>query len=451
MIKHNIVYSPEGKNLDETTRGYASNITAKKVWQLHNDTGRLGYSAQSYSPVFLMTINKALSPHYDQLLINFSVLVIDEVSIVPSTDFMALMSVNPTAVVCYGDHMQGYPFEAEEFNSDPVNQSPVHALGLVGSPFHLAISAPPRMPQAYAEFFMQFFYKNRANVTLDSLAPLSDHFSILFSNKMFPIKRYRPLREKAEANPKVGHEKPNHVGTFDCLKFYDDRKLHPDFVKSFSQFKPKLAIHAKFCPKVISSKHNCLLALYYQSIMQPRDYYITPYLGQHEFINVVLKHLNSYTLRPVQGQESDYVFYDFVCGTASPFVTNSSQIVALSRFKTHMTLSFVPDIIVANKIWQFSFTERRDVWSNYQSFDLAVRNADKRICSDHNGDNPFKWYFFLKVLELSFSKAGKLPYQLTQDVPKVDFEFDHGTDNYYDDMPHDYDFAPYLPADANID
>jgi len=448
-IPHNIVLSGEARKTYKFTE-YSNNLTDSAYWELFGDSKNLKDSSVTFSPLFIMTSNKGLSPKYQERLIYFDLTLVDEISLMTVREFLALVSMNPAAIVLYGDHLQGFPF----FSSlVPINKStivsPVTALELVGSPFHLQINGKFRMPESYSRFFSDFFYCNRAHYKVSSITNISSFVKVLFDNSDFlKLGKYRNKIDSKEIDAPKNKKKNKGKGTLIGGFNYDGSTNYNDFYKGYEKLLSKVKIKADqkqldfmsaFKPAVKTSRHNLLLIYYLMTVFDAKtDAHVTTYIAQNEF--ALSMGLNSKTVRPIQGDESERVFVDYVTPVVTPFVTNSSQIVALSRFKTTLVFLSIPDVIVNKRRWKFVFDRDKTIWDNYQSFCSSVNSLkDPLVSIDHNGDHSLKWFFFLKVVELALSMVNQLPYALQTFSPSDNFalDWDDNDDEYYDQNDHE--------------
>jgi len=229
---------------------------------------------------------------------------------------------------------------------------------------------------------------------------------------------------------------------------YDGSTNYNDFYKSYEKLLSKTKIKADqkqldfmsaFKPVIKTSRHNLLLIHHLMTVFDAKtDAHVTTYIAQNEF--ALSMGLNSKTVRPMQGDESERVFVDYVTPVVTPFVTNSSQIVALSRFKATLVFLSIPDVIVNKRRWKFVFDRDKTIWDNYQSFCSSVNSLkDPLVSIDHNGDHSLKWFFFLKVVELALSMVNQLPYALQTFSPSDNFalDWDDNDDEYYDQNDHE--------------
>jgi len=108
----------------------------------------------------------------------------------------------------------------------------------------------------------------------------------------------------------------------------------------------------------------------------------------------------SYTMRPVQGSTISNVVVDFVRATNFQSITNSDAIVFLSRHTKSLWFTRVPSFSPSWFSGPFFYDDSQTINSNYKRFVLNIsNNTGVTYLPDHNSDHPFKWRFFIWILE----------------------------------------------------
>jgi len=364
-VRYNVSLSDQGlaKRLDVDK----SNNMAKSVnLGLENLRKRVDFNIYSreFSKIFVMTINKLLSPKWEGNGFYPTTILWDEITLSTTGTFFSVLNKNPSNMITYGDEKQGTPFVSAKFDDEyGVLRSPINLFEIPNSPYHYFIRRAVRMPNPYGEFFLQFFYDLKcSSVLLNAFPELTRYVSFL-----------------------------HHYSTFEARH-------------------PTLADGKIFRGKETSWLNDMYDPVYMGDNPVKYDLIVTPYIAQLTLIRAMFPDIRVLTLRPAQGQQAKHVFLDFVRGGYSPFFTNTSMVVAMSRFQLRFAVSFIP-LLPSNYVaclMGYDYQDLMTVSDNYESFkSLFMANmrmypamfSDDFRPYDHNGDFFLKWWFFLACVE----------------------------------------------------
>lgn len=369
-VKYNVSLSDVGlaKRLDVDKSNNMAKCTVQWGVERFLDSKTFASFSRTFSNIYVMTINKMLSPKWEANGFFPTTVLWDEITLSTTGTFYSVLNKNPSNMITYGDEKQGTPFVAASYDDDyGVLRSPINLFGIPGSLYHHFIKRAVRMPNPYGEFFLQFFYDLRCNaVLLNAFPDFVRHFNLLDHYTAF-VARHPCQADGGEFRG---------MGTSWLNDMYEPGKI------GFSLFTSKCA------PTMV----------------------VTPYIAQATLLRKRYAFLRALTLRPAQGQQSEHVMLDFVRGDYSPFFTNTSMVVAMSRFQSQFTVSFVPRLPdnFAMCLAGFDYKDLQTVSDNYDSFvnmfnANRIRNMglfpDSFSAYDHNNDFFLKWWFFLACAE----------------------------------------------------
>jgi len=380
--KHHVVLSPKGQKMLE--RGVYVNDLALQLLvkemshktHVSDDFEGTIVGALKFSRIFVMTVNKFLSPKYDLRRIVCHVLMIDEGPLLSTKAIYATLNSNPHALLVYGDHRQGTPYvtnsvqvQMRQHREMQAYNNVVHTLCLADSPYHRYIRYKTRMPEPYNKLFLDFFYAGQCNYTMEDVGVVE--LSRVFLN--YPMPPRGLLRDGKSA--------------------YSEESL-----RYFRMSSPKKG-----------------------SII------VTPYLAQADRLRKQSSKLvRVTTVRPIQGNEADNVYFDTTTESPTKFLTNHMMVVALSRFKKRM---HVVGEYKLPKTWvhrPFIYDPSATISDNYAVFMSVVKTSvwpDGPY--DIDGGHKLKWFFFLDAVRLAC--GGQLSPLVPYDVDMDDLEVDGGT------------------------
>jgi hypothetical protein len=382
-VPHNVALSHEGllKRLN-SRYSLSTNFTLRKQQMelLRSSPVQFTMSLKAHSNIYVMTVNKSLTPKYDTNGIVPTIIFWDEITLSSTCTFFSVLNKNPQIMITYGDEKQGTPYEVGVHKDEnKVLYSPINVFRIPGSPYHNFLRRHVRMRGLAGDLFLRHFYDTSFDLTFHSFFPSTTSFEFL-THHSFVSARHPTPADKLGATL---------------------NKSYLTNVTKFNQF-----VHA------------------------PGGDWLTivPYLAEKARLDkaslISKNHPRILTFRPAQGQQSRNVFIHFVKPRFSKFLTNTSCLVALSRFVEKLIICFVPDLpksfkdLVTGYVYRDSFS----VGVNYTSFvQLCVTNfnnkykvADPKFgrdsLLDHNGDFFLKWWFYLALLERISLMANKLPY-----------------------------------------
>jgi len=388
LIPHNVALSKEGmiKNLN-ATYSLSTNMLARKI-QLENlkkSPVQFVTTLKSHSNIYVMTVNKSMTPLYDRLGIVPTIMLWDEITLTSTCTFFAVLNKNPQLIITYGDEKQGTPFEAGSRKDDNmVLYSPINVFKISGSPCHMFLRRHVRMKGPYGDLFLRHFYDVTFDFTFHSFLSSCSSFNFLSHFSM--VASRHPCKEDGFGSS------------------FKDSYLTTN-TRTFS------------------------------FIFPPRDTLtLTPYLAEKARLDAIVKdasvnNCRVLTFRPAQGQQSPRVFINFVKPRFSKFLTNTSVLVAVSRHVHFLSFAFMPDLpkAYAKLIVGYVYKDSISVGHNYASFvSHCVQNFNNKnlvadpkfgrdLLHDHNGDFFLKWWFYLALLERVCLISNKLnyPYEMT--------------------------------------
>jgi len=380
--KHHVVLSPKGQKMLERgayVNDLALQLLVKEMTHkthVSNDFEGTIVDALKFSRIFVMTVNKFLSPKYDLRRIVCHILMIDEGPLLSTKAVYATLNSNPQALLIYGDHRQGTPYvtnavqvQMRQHREMQAYNNVIHTLQLADSPYHRYIRYKTRMPEPYNKLFLDFFYACQCNYTMADVGVAE--LSRVFSN--YPMPQRVLLRDGKSA--------------------YSEESL-----LYFRRNTPKK-----------------------ESII------ITPYLAQAERLRKQMaRSLRITTVRPIQGNEADHVYFDTTTESPTKFLTNHMMVVALSRFKKRMYV--VGEYKLPNN-WvhrPFVYDPSATISDNYSVFMSVVKTSvwpDGPY--DIDGEHKLKWFFFLDAVRLAC--GGQLSSLVPYDAAMDGLEVDSGT------------------------
>jgi hypothetical protein len=382
-VPHNVALSQEGlhKRLN-SNYSLSTNFTVRKL-QLENlkrSPIEFTMTLKAHSNIYIMTVNKVLTPKYDAQGIVPTIILWDEITLSSTCTFYSVLNKNPQYMITYGDEKQGTPYEAGTMKDDnKVLYSPINVFSISGSPYHVFLRRHVRMKGLIGDLFLRHFYDTSFDSTFHSYFPSTTSFRIL-THHYFARAR--------------------HPGNLD--------KLGHQLEKSYLT-------------------HRNELNQFYHA---PGGNWLTlvPYLAEKARLDKISKvstcPVRVLTFRPAQGQQAQNVFINFVKPRFSRFLTNTCCLVALSRFVENLVINFIPDLPKAYKdlVSGYVYRDSFSVGINYASFvqtcatnfvnkhKIADPKFGRDNLHDHNGDFFLKWWFYLAVLERISLMANKLNY-----------------------------------------
>jgi len=171
LVPHHIVVSTKGWGLipkhrlvDDLTSNYLNKTFDSDFHDLR-DFHKATDDVLKFSRVFVMTLNKFLSPKFVLRKLFPDILVMDETPLIPTSAALATLTMNPEVLLLYGDHLQGQPYKNEHKlkslgfidKSPEVFHSLITNFKLAHSIYHRYIRFVTRMPPAYNKIFLDFF------------------------------------------------------------------------------------------------------------------------------------------------------------------------------------------------------------------------------------------------------------------------------------------------------
>lgn len=382
-IYHHVALSDQGLHL-KLDHDFSNNLAIGSVdSETFENVRRFpkSFNRQSLrsSNIFVMTVNKFLTPKYETNGIYPTCVLWDEFPLTSTCTFYSVLNKNPATIIAYGDEMQGYPYACDFFpDPDAVLVSPIHTFGLKGTPYHVFLKRNTRMPHSYSELFLKYFYDKNCDLMLDSptVSRIGEFVSI--NKSSYSIKAHHPSGDEF-------------------------RGLEKSYV---------------------SNKTNLFFGSTDFSTLV-----VTPYAAQrrkhimeYEKVKCGNSQVRFVTFRPSQGQQADLVILDLVKPIASKFMTNCSLLVALSRFRETMHIRFVPRLTpsLSACFEGYEYDRTRTIQWNREAFVATFVNAPPHFKAevakkypaqyDVNGSFFLDWWFFLCVIELILSKNGYLDY-----------------------------------------
>jgi len=382
-VPHNVALSQEGllKRLN-SAYSLSTNFTIRKL-QLENlkrSPIEFTMTLKAHSNIYVMTVNKVLTPKYDTMGIVPTIILWDEITLSSTCTFYSVLNKNPQYMVTYGDEKQGTPYEAGTVKDDnKVLYSPINVFAISGSPYHVFLRRHVRMRGLIGDLFLRHFYDSSFDSTFHSYFPSITSIRI-FMHHHFATARHPGYHDR------LGHTLSTSYMT------------HRDEANQF--------YHA------------------------PGGNWLTlvPYLAEKARLDSISKVSTCpsrvLTFRPAQGQQAQNVFINFVKPRFSKFLTNTCCLVALSRFTDTLSINFIPDLPKAYRdlVSGYVYRDSLSVGLNYASFvQTCAANfvnkykvADPKFgrdnLHDHNGDFFLKWWFYLALLERICLMANKLDY-----------------------------------------
>jgi len=388
-VTHNVALSDQGlhKLLDER---YSNNMSVRQALKIANEsdskarhehhTTSFVASSRAFSNLYVMTFNKYLTPKWEIRGLYSTSVLWDEATLSSTCSFFSALNKNPSFLIQYGDQEQGAPYAVHDRpDASGVLLSPVHTFKILDGPYHRLLRYHTRMPTAYSDFFLDFFYKK---------VPLKSVYTI------------------------------DCEGVSRCFKIFGHntsfKARHPHYTD----------------PHYVRSSPKSYVGNFIPEGFFPADKFLvlTPYTAHASMIShsIYKDRIRVLTLRPAQGQQDDFVLLDMVKPNLTQFFTNCLMDVALSRFCNYMCLTFVPALprYLLYPIAGYFYNEQAAVFANYQRFvkqyadnveALKVSPAEgfdytDLALYDHNGHFFLKWYFFLCVLEYVLCRVDALPY-----------------------------------------
>lgn len=362
LVKHNVSLSKEGEIRQLNSDYSLSIVSAVRKLQLEQHSrspNQFNQTCQQFSNIYVMTVNKALTPKYENFGIWPTVILWDEVTLSSTCTFYSVLNKNPQCMVIYGDNKQGTPYEAgSRPDSNSVLCSPVNTFKIVDSRYHQLLSRRVRMKGVYGEFFLKYFYDPRFDELLSSYYGRFD--------TVFILKHFSDVQA---FHPSQGDNKKSYQSDFNVTK---------------------KVIQVSGCPLVL-----------------------VPYTAEkvsydeHKSSSGLFPH-RTLTFRPAQGQQANSVFLNFVKPTFSKFLTNTSCLVAMSRHINSLRIHFVPDLPKSyfRLLVGYEYDDSATISVNFEAFqhhfkyrNLELPEDERSITVDHNGDFILKWWFFLALLE----------------------------------------------------
>lgn len=371
-IPHNVALSQEGyiKKLDARhSLSINWKMRTDQLERLEKSPTHFATSLKAFSNIFVMTVNKCLTPKYEVIGLTPTIILWDEITLSSTCTFYSVLNKNPQIMIAYGDEKQGTPYEAgSRPDSCLVLFSPINCFGVVGSSCHKLLSRHVRMRGLYGELFLKHFYDSSFDETLH-------HYLAVFTSF----------------------------------------KIH-------SHYGSVVAMHSK--KKGFEKSYMCGAGSTSVSKPMAGALNLVPYLAEKDRLDAFNTGDRVLTFRPVQGQQSDVVFINFVKPRFSKFLNNTCCLVAMSRHITQLHLLFLPDLPKAYReiADKFKYVDTLSVRVNYNTFvehciinfNVKHKLVDAKLTRaglvDHNGDFFLKWWFFLALVERCVCYAGKLPY-----------------------------------------
>lgn len=353
-IKHNLSLSDKGMAV-KLDVAHAVNIDS---WDLsskvnHEFKNVLG----DWSNITVSTINKFLTSRLAKSSYYAPVLLIDEFTLMSTGVYYAVLNKNPEVVRAYGDECQGCPYIFEQHPNLPLLNHPVAVFGIKVTSSHEVIRYATRMPGAYNDLFLAFFY---------------------------------------------GYNDSKRLIDFDRCELADSTR----FVT------PNLRVEHEVDHQTNSLYSNSTRPI----LMTTLTLVATPYIASQDRLKEVYPINRVLTLRPVQGQSSNEIYLDLVRSDCSRFFTNQRMIVAFSRFTEKQLISHLPlPPVWAKRIMEFvvdlsqpvSVVVKNFEDRVYQLFKQKKNKHDSDVYYDSNGMGQLRWYLFLNIL--AFYQSLKTP------------------------------------------
>lgn len=372
-VPHHVVVSTKGWNLvprhklvNDLTSSYL-NKTFDADFHDFKESHKLTDKILEFSRIFVMTVNKFLSPKFVIRRLYCDIIAIDESPLIPTTVGLAALAMNPEVLLLYGDHLQGQPYKNEfklralgyEDKAPEVFHSLITNFKLAHSVYHRYIRFVTRTPAAYNKIFLDFFYLNQVNYLLADYE---------FINNLVHVVGFLDSGMKHPTDVlKTGKTSLQRTSTLRVVKAYIETNDATD---------------------------HLFLSAYVQQVILAQG------MGIH-----------SNTIRPAQGTEAEFVFWDFVTPVPTFFVDNHAAIVALSRFKRKLIF---PASAMLDNGWlrtKFKYDDSQTVSQNYNHFLQCLNNTLKINLVDINGDSKLKFIFFIGLLEYALFHGGHLQYE----------------------------------------
>jgi len=344
-----------------------------------------------------MTTSRAMSAGFNDGLLKPTLLVLDEQSLVTTTSFIALLNLNPHAVVIAGDHKQAPPFQAKDYTQDcflyseQVNNSRVNLCPSMfykattkDSPSRRVLEGKMRMSTAYNSVFGKFFYPEVYGDADMSVLELPD---------------LRVMFLEVEG----GGVAKTHVENYANF-VYNEEYVHT-VIDVMENFTPTTFVDPD--TGFVTNGNGILTPFLGQKLVYAPDASVAP--GFAAMVADVSKDhkpgkSTACTFRPSQGMTFANVFIDFVKTTNFLAITNSDARVAFSRHKDYLMFSHMPRY---DRSWfsrQFIYDDVGSIRQNYAEFLACInRNYGFNFCYDHHGDHVVKWRFFVWLLEYHFA------------------------------------------------
>jgi len=347
----------------------------------------------SFSSIVLMTTSRACSHGVDDKLVRPMLLVLDEQGSVNSLTFVALLRLNPYAVIITGDHKQNPPYNEINGGNDHLYdvvtagsewlKCPSDFFGLRAGDQGVRVlggsgyNARMRMPVNYTKLFGALFYNEiygsdyRVDYTKDYKIDFVDGYIDTTDDDVTRIEAIDGHEFVINPVSLINIERSAYMAENATIitPFLGQNVLHKREWDRFSESSAQLA-----------KQKNDLMK---KVLDDPFP--------------------NSYTSVVSQGATFQNVFIDFVKHTLFRGMTNHTACVMFSRHTETLTFSFVPKI---NKIWlsgPFKYDDNKTVVSNYISFinNISASSFGRLLkLGDKNAfESPLKWRFFVALLE----------------------------------------------------